>query len=301
MAITLQPAQKILKPLKILSYGPTYSGKTLSSLYLANGVIQSIRNCSEADAYKHIVLIDTEFGRGALYNKIGLYNYLKIEPPYFTEKLNAIIQELNTMPEVDVIIVDSLTHFWVKEGGILDQKAAKDKEGGNSYTNWLDYTAKFNKMLDVILNSGKHILTTARAKSDTALVTNDKGKQAPRSYGLKPELRDNVEYDFDIVFNVDKTTHSLIVDKGVPGLDPVYDIATPQLGREIYELFIADAVLPVREAADVIDKIRSLSKSQNIITFVQLQLSGHKLQDLSLDELLKIETAILKEIESTQK
>lgn len=301
MPITLQPAQKILKPLKILSYGPTYSGKTLSSLYLANGMIQTIRNCTEEEAYKHIVLIDTEFGRGALYNKVGLYNYLKIEPPYFTEKLNALIKELDTMPEVDVIIVDSLTHFWVKEGGILDQKAAKDKEGGNSYTNWLDFTAKFNKMLDVILNSPKHILTTARAKSDTALVANDKGKQAPRSYGLKPELRDNIEYDFDIVFNIDKMSHTLIVDKGVPGLDPIYDIATPELGKQIYELFTADAVLPIRTVTDVIDKIRNLAKTQNLIQFIQLQLSGRKLQDIPLEDLLKIETALLEEIKSKQK
>ena len=50
MAIILQPAQKILKPLKILSYGPTYSGKTLSSLYLANGIVQTIRQCTEEEA-----------------------------------------------------------------------------------------------------------------------------------------------------------------------------------------------------------------------------------------------------------
>lgn len=300
MPIILQPAQKILKPLKVLSYGPTYSGKTLSSLYLANGIVQGIRHCTEEEAYKHIVLVDTEFGRGALYNKVGLYNYIKIEPPYFTEKLNSLIQELSAMDEVDVIIVDSLTHFWVKEGGILDQKAAKDKEGGNSYTNWLDYTAKFNKMLDVILTSSKHILTTARAKTDTALVVNDKGKSAPRAYGLKPELRDNVEYDFDIVFNVDKLSHNLIVDKGVPGLDPVFDIATPQLGKDIYDLFTAGAVLPVRNAVDVIDKIRSMSKTNNLITFVQLQLSGRKINDLSLEDLLKLETAMIEKIKLEQ-
>ena len=32
------------------------------------------------------------------------------------------------MDEIDVIIIDSLSHFWVKEGGILEQKNEADKK-----------------------------------------------------------------------------------------------------------------------------------------------------------------------------
>jgi thymidine kinase len=298
--LILQAAVKTLKPLKVLSYGPTYSGKTLSSLYLAVGLVMKIRNCTEAEAYKHIVLIDTEFGRGALYNKIGLYNYLRIDPPYYTEKLVDLIEQLNNMPEVDVIVADSLTHFWVKEGGILDQKAAKDKMGGNSYTNWQDFTAKFNKMIDTILASPKHIFATARAKTDTALVTGENGKATPKSYGLKPELRDNVEYDFDIVFNIDKQSHNLIVDKGVPGLKPLYEIATPEIGQQIYGLFNADAVVPKRTKKDIADDIRSVAKANNMIPFVQLELRGRKLEDIEESELLSLETNLINQVKKSQ-
>lgn len=301
MEIILQPAVKVLKPMKILSYGPTYSGKTLSSLYLAVGIIMNKRKCSEAEAYTHTVLIDTEFGRGALHNKIGPYNYIKIEPPYDTEKLNSIIQQLNFKDEIDVIIIDSLTHFWAKEGGILDQKAIKDKQGNsNSYTNWQEFTAKFNKMLDVILTSPKNILVTARAKTDTALVMLDSGKSAPKSFGLKPELRDGIEFEFDIVFNIDKQTHNLIVDKGIPGLLPVYEIATPSLGAELYDLFIADTVVPVRTPTNIIDNIRSLSQKHNLIQQVMLTLSGKKLETLSEQELLVIENTLLTTIKKAQ-
>lgn len=298
--LILQAAVKTLKPLKVLSYGPTYSGKTLSSLYLAVGLVMKIRNCSEEEAYKHIVLIDTEFGRGALYNKIGLYNYLRIDPPYYTEKLVDLIEQLNNMPEVDVIVADSLTHFWVKEGGILDQKAAKDKLGGNSYTNWQDFTAKFNKMIDTILASPKHIFATARAKTDTALVTGENGKATPKSYGLKPELRDNVEYDFDIVFNIDKQSHNLIVDKGVPGLKPLYDIATPEIGKQIYDLFNADAVVPKRTKKDIADDIRNVAKANGMIPFVQLELRGRKLEDIEESELLSLETNLINQVKKSQ-
>lgn len=299
MALVLQTAQKVLKPMKILTYGPTYSGKTLSSLLLAVGIIVAKRGCTEAEAWKHIMLIDTEYGRGALHNKQGPYNYIEIKPPYNTEKLINIISELDNMDEIDVIIPDSLTHFWVKEGGILDQKAAKDKLGGNSYTNWLDFTAKFNKMIDALMFSPKVILATARAKSDTVIDTSS-GKAVPKTYGLTPELRDNIKFDFDIVFNIDKDSHNLIVEKGVPGIAPIYDIATPELGKHLLDLFNADAVVPIRTAEDIIATIRQMSVNNNLVTFVQLKLSGRRLDELTEEELLKLEADMLAEIKRLQ-
>lgn len=300
MSFVLQPAQKFVKPMKILSYGPTYSGKTLGSLYLALGIVMKIRNCSEQDAYKHIVLVDTERGRGALYNKLGEYNYHEIKPPYNTEKLITLLNEINVIDQVDVIIIDSLTHFWVKEGGILEQKAAKDKQGGNGYTNWLEFTAKFNKMIDAILASPKHILTTARAKTDTALVENEKGKKVPVTYGLKPELRDNIEYDFDIAFNIDKISHNLIMEKGIPGIDPVYELATPEIGTKLLDLFTANSVVPVRTDDDIMNSIRVMSKNNNQIVFIQLKLSGRKLDTLTSEELLHLENELITEVKKQQ-
>ena len=300
MGITLQPAIKYIKPMKTLFYGPTYSGKTLSALYLAAGTVMSIRKCTEAEAYKHVILIDTEFGRGALHNKIGPYNYLRFAPPYKTEVLVKLINELNGMPEIDVIIIDSLTHFWVKEGGILDSKAAKDKLGGNSYTNWMEFTALFNKMLDAILESPKHIFVTARSKTDTALVINDQGKSAPRSYGLKPELRDGIDFDFDIVFNVDKLTHNLLVDKGVPGTESVYPIATPELGTKLFELFNTDAVPSGRTDDEIRTSIKTFARDPAMLQFIQLKQNGKKIVDMDHDELINLEVAVVAEAKKNQ-
>lgn len=300
MAIVLQPAVKYIKPLKILSYGPTFSGKTMSSLLIAAGIVMEVRKCTEQEAYKHVVLVDSEFGRGALHRKIGPYNYIKIDPPYDTDKLIKLIAELNVMPEVEVIILDSLTHYWVKEGGILDQKAAKDKQGGNSYTNWQDFTAKFNKMVDAIMSSPKHILATARAKTDTVIAISDQGKASPKSYGLKPELRDGIDFDFDIVFNVDKTTHSLILDKGIPGMELVYEAATPAFGSVLFKLSIDDAILPVKTKAEYTESLRDMAKNFNMIAFMQLKLSGRKLDDLTIEELQTLEAEVLAEVKKNQ-
>lgn len=176
MALKLQKAVKTVKPLKVFIYGPTYSGKTLSSLLMANGLVQKTRKCTEQEAWDHIVLIDTEYGRGSLYSNVGGYNYIRIEGPYTTDKLDKVIGELSLMDEIDAIIIDSMTHFWSKEGGLLEQKAVVDREGGNSYSNWLNVGMKLNNTIELILKSPKHIFITARAKSDTALVADAKAR-----------------------------------------------------------------------------------------------------------------------------
>lgn len=298
--IQLQKATKVLKPLKGFLYGPTASGKTYSSLQIANGFVQAKRNCSEEDAYKHIVLVDTEYGRGSLYAGVGEYNYIEIPAPYDTDKLVTIIKALNDMDEIDVVVIDSLTHFWSKKGGILEQKTIADTKGGNSYTNWNVYTAKFNNMIDTILESPKHVLITARAKSDTVMVENDKGKMAPKTFGLKADIRDGFEFECDFTFNVDKATHSLFVEKNIPGMDLIYDPATPDLGKLIYKLATENATERVRTVTEVADSIRNISKENAMIPFVQLALSGRPLESLSIEDIIKLEKDLISEVKKKQ-
>jgi len=300
MNIVLTPAVKIMKPLKVLLYGPTHSGKTYGSLKIAAGIVMQKNGCTEEEAYPRILFLDSEYKRGTLYAHFGKFNYMSIEPPYSVSELQDFFNKVETIPEIDVVIVDSLTHFWSKEGGILDEKAEKDKQGGNSYTNWQDYTSKFNKVLDSLLHSSKSVIVTTRSKNDTALVVNEKGKQAPVTYGLKPEMRDNIEYEFDIVFNVDKQTHSLIVDKGVPGMSMTYEPATAATGMELYDLVSANAIVQERQPLEIIKAIRDAAKVHNLVSFVQLLLSGRKLDEMERDQLLIVETAIVEEIKRKQ-
>lgn len=298
--ITLTKATKILKPLKGCLYGPTASGKTYSALLIANGIVQAIRNCTQEEAWKHIVVIDTEYGRGSLYAGLGEYNYINLTAPYETEKLINIISDLNDMDEIDVIIPDSLTHFWSKKGGILEQKTLADTKGGNSYTNWNVYTAKFNAMIDAILESPKHIIMTCRAKSDTVMVENAKGKMEPKTFGLKPDIREGFEFECDFTFNVDKETHALLVEKNIPGMEMVYEPATPELGKIIYKLQTENAVVRERTVEELATSIRNISKDNGLITFVQLALSGRKLDDLPVEALTKLEKDLIAEVKKKQ-
>lgn len=297
--VKLSPPVAYRKPIKILEYGPQHSGKTLSALYLAVGFVMKKRGCTEEEAWKHIYLLGSEYGRGALYNQLGPYNYQLVQPPYHPKILAEAFAQLNQMDEIDVVIIDSLTHYWAKEGGILDMKQQKDKLGGNSYTNWAEFTALFNKVLDGILQSPKHVIATTRSKNDTALKT-DTGKAIPKTHGLKPEMREGIEYEFDIVFNIDKESHRLLVDKGVPGMELMYDMATPQFGMELMDLFDSGTVVPKRELKEIRNSIKKAIKANDKLQFVQLKLSGRKLDTLNEAELLQLEKDLLEEIKKDQ-
>ena len=296
----LAPAVKYMKPMKILAYGPQDAGKTLSSLYLALGFIMKKRKCTEAEAWKHMAVIDSEYRRATLYANLGPFNYFEIAAPYTCNKLIDMIKWLNTQDTIDVVIPDSLTHYWSKSGGVLDRKAAKDALGGNSFTNWQEFSGEFSTLIDTILESPKHFICTTRSKNDTVLLPNSKNKMAPVTMGLKPELRDGIEYDFDVVFNIDKESHDLIKEKGVPGMLPVYAMATPKIGMDIYDLFNTDAVVPVRSADDVMESIRRVSKENDMVVFMQLALSGQRLDGMPIDKLLKLEEDLLTELRKSQ-
>ena len=301
MSITLQPPVKYVKAMKLFLFGPSYSGKTYSAIQLAVGIVMKVRGCTEAEAFKHIILVDSEYGRGTLHSALGPYNYYEIKAPYHSNKLVATMKELEEMDQIDVVIYDSLTHYWNKTGGILDRKTQKDMQpGGNSYTNWNEFTGYFNSMLDVILQSKKHVICTARSKNDTVLEPNSKGKMVPKTYGLKPELRDGIEFEFDIAFNIEKDSHDLLMEKGVPGIDPIYPAATPELGIKLFDLFSAGAVVAPRQDDDVRDSLRRLSKENNMVNFMMLELSGRRLDDLSRKELDTLENKLVKEIKDSQ-
>ena len=64
------------------------------------------------------------------------------------------------------------------------------------------------------------------------LTENDRGKQVPVKVGLAPVQRDDVEYEFDIMFNIGRD-HIAATSKDVTFLDGFNAVITPELGRQL--------------------------------------------------------------------
>ncbi|WP_028547207.1 AAA family ATPase [Paenibacillus taiwanensis] len=231
--VQIRKAQRKVTKARVGISGPSGSGKTLSALLMAYGMTGD---------WDKVGLIDTENKSADLYAetvKAGVhipeFPKIDIEPPYTTEKY---IEALKAFEDygVEAIIVDSLSHAWAGEGGILEQKdqVAKAK-GGNSYTAWGEMTPKQNKFVEAILKSKCHIYATMRSKTEYILEQNDRGKQVPRKVGMAPVQRDGLEYEFTLVFDL-TADHMATVSKDRTGLfDGQYFIPTVDTGKQLLE------------------------------------------------------------------
>lgn len=191
--------------LKIALTGPSGSGKTWSALEIAKGLGGKI------------ALIDTENHSASSYSHHFDFDTDSISSPYTVERYSkslddAVRQGYNT------VIIDSISHAWAGEGGLLDKKEKLDGTGrGNSYTNWATITKEHEVFKAHILNSNINIIATMRSKQDYSQEKDDKGKTTIRKVGLAPVQRDGIEYEFTTVFDLDMN-HNASVSKDRTGL-----------------------------------------------------------------------------------
>ena len=125
MAIVIKKATRTgVKPL-IGIYGKSGGGKTLTALFVARGLVGPTGR---------IVLIDTESGRGSLFADVvpGGYEVIELSAPFSPEAFTEAINLAES--KSDVVLVDSISHEWSGEGGVIDmQEAELDRMAG---TNW---------------------------------------------------------------------------------------------------------------------------------------------------------------------
>lgn len=225
-----QKVTRVKSKLRLALAGPSGAGKTLSALYLAYGITGD---------WSKIALIDTEHGRAKFYADrsdlgTGAFLYQEMCAPYSPEKYKQMVAEGAAAVGADgVVIVDSFSHAWDNEGGVLDIKSNIAKQANrNDYTAWNEAGQIQNNLVNAILSANCHTIITLRTKMAYALEENERGKMVPVKLGLAPVQRENVEYEFDIVLNIG-TNHQAMVSKDTTFLDGWTGIITPELGTQI--------------------------------------------------------------------
>lgn len=225
---------------------PSGAGKTYSSLLLASGLANGGK----------ILFADSEKRKSRMHvGKPGIpkYEIEDISKPYTPQRYIEVMSEaIAEKPEV--LIVDSLSHAWAGPGGILEM-VDRVKSGGNNFTAWRTLTPLHNKLVDFILDLPFHVIVTMRTKTEYVTEKNDQGKAVPRKVGLAPVQRDGMEYEFDIVFDIDQDTHLARASKDRTSLFDANmgEILTAQHGVLLREWLDSGAEAEVVEApAEVI-------------------------------------------------
>ena len=187
-----QKAERKKAKLKIGLTGPSGAGKTWSALLMAKGIGGKI------------ALMDTENESASLYaDTKGMpeFDTMNLKPPYTVQKYVEAMRGA-VAAGYNVLVIDSISHQWKGEGGILNKKEQLDARGGNSFQNWAKLTPEQEQFVASILQTDIHIICTMRSKTEYTLIENDKGKMAPKKVGLAPVQRDGFEYELTTVFDI---------------------------------------------------------------------------------------------------
>ena len=257
MALVFKKAQREQVRIKVSIAGPAGSGKTMSSLLMAYGLTKAeFPNLSEAEIWGKICLIDTENGSGSLYvgkqvgtTTIGEYNTIDLTPPFepavFVDAIH-MAEEHN----MNVIIIDSLSHAWAGVGGALDQQGAIAARSGNSWTAWRSITPQHNKLVDAMLQSPAHVIANMRAKMEYQQTTNNDGKKQIKAIGMGVVMRDGIEYEFTVSFMLDYD-HVANPTKDRTGMfDGRYFTIDANTGKQMYQ-WLSSGAVPTPKAPNV--------------------------------------------------
>ena len=201
MAVVFTKAVKSQAKGRVGLIGPSGSGKTYTALLLA----------------KHMggrtALIDTEHGSASKYADEFDFETLILEsfhPQNYIDAIKAAGEQ-----GFDNLIIDSLTHAWSGTGGALelvDRAVAKSKSG-NSYVAWREVTPLHNQLIEAMLSSSCHLIATMRSKMEYVQNKNEStGKTEIRKVGMAPIQREGMEYEFDVVGDLD-IDHTLVISK----------------------------------------------------------------------------------------
>ena len=223
--MAFKKATKKATSIKLAISGTAGSGKTYSALLIAKGLGGSI------------ALLDTEGGSASLYaDKFDFDTWDESDPSGFPPEY--FIRVIKAAEEAGYknLIIDSLSHEWSGRGGCLElsDAIARSKYRGNTFTAWNDVTPRHNKLVETILNSRINIIATMRSKSDYVITKDEKtGKSTPQKVGLASIQRDGIDYEFTIMFELDRDSHLANVGKDRTGLFTDPRIISEETGRTI--------------------------------------------------------------------
>jgi len=190
-----QKAERKKAKLRLALIGPSGCGKTYSALKIAQGL------------GGNIAMIDTERYSGELYSDMLNYDVAPLEPPFSPQRYTVLINEAYKNG-YNVLIIDSVSHAWAGEGGLLDMhdKATAASRSKNSYMAWREVTPEHNRLVDTILQADLHVITTFRTKTAYEIQDQD-GKKTPVKVGLSPIFRDGIEYEMTVCLDMSIEGH----------------------------------------------------------------------------------------------
>jgi hypothetical protein len=273
--------------------GPSGSGKTFSAMRLASGIV--------GDGSRFAV-IDTESRRALHYADRFNFDHCEIHAPFRPDTYASAIQAA-VKAGYKAIVVDSCSHEWAGEGGVLDwQEEELTRMAGDNYQKreackmaaWIKPKMSHKQMVQKMLQVNAHLILCFRAEEKTKMAKDANGKTQIIPIGWQPICSKEMPYELAI---------SMLLSPEHPGVPipikleeqhkPFFDLSAPlteESGKRIAAWGKgAKTSNAARATADQLRKISELYKgyTPDDIIFSCVQVIGHDIKtgsDMTLDE-----------------
>ncbi|AGT12177.1 AAA-ATPase [Mycobacterium phage Jabbawokkie] len=216
MSLSFKPATREASYARIALSGPSGSGKTYTALALGTALADKV------------AVIDTERGSASKYVGLNGWQFDTVQPDSFSPLSLVELLGLAAGGEYGCVIVDSLSHYWMGVDGMLEQ-ADRHAVRGNTFAGWKEVRPDERRMIDALVSYPGHVIVTMRSKTEYVIEENERGKKTPRKVGMKPEQRDGIEYEFDVVGDLDHDNTLTVVKSRIHTLSKA---VVPMPGEE---------------------------------------------------------------------
>lgn len=179
--------------------GPSGSGKTFSAMRIAKGIV--------GDGNKFAV-IDTENRRALYYASAFQFDHCELTPPFKSSNYADAIKVADAAG-YKAIVVDSCSHEWASEGGVLDsQEAELTRMAGDDYKKreackmaaWIKPKMAHKQMVQRLLQAKAHLILCFRAEEKTKIEKGPDGKIHIIPMGFQPVCSKELPYELTVSF-----------------------------------------------------------------------------------------------------
>lgn len=265
MAFSFRPAVRENVGLLIGLAGASGSGKTYTAMRLATGIAGD----------KPFAVIDTEAGRAKHYADQFRFDHGDLAPPFRPDAYAEAIKAADAAG-YPVIVVDSMSHVWAGDGGVLDwQEEELARMAGDDWKKretvkmaaWIKPKMGHKHMVAKLLQVRAHLILCFRAEEKIEMVRGEDGKlkiqpkMTPTGLaGWVPICEKNLPYELTASFlltaDAPGVPKPIKLQEQMRALFPLGDPITEESGRRIAE-WAAGGVAP--SADDTLQLLRDAS------------------------------------------